>query len=694
MNNCYNIFIHLFEYSTKQFKHRSKNSTFGENYFKMNKKPELLLPAGNIESLFAAFQAGADAVYLGLSQFNARARASNFSQLQFISILKEARKRNVLVYVTLNIVIKNSETGLLIEYLHFLNEAGVDGIIIQDWGVYFIAKNYFPKLKIHASTQMGVHNSMGTEFLEEKGFHRTVLARELTLKELKSVVKKSPVETEVFVHGALCYSFSGMCLFSSYTGGRGANRGMCAQPCRREYDDINNKKFLFNLKDNQLLEYVPALANMGVSSLKIEGRMKSGEYTFRVGSAYRIALDDETKIKLSIQMLELDFGREKTSYFAGSDVKTAISEIASTGIYLGQVEKIAGNKILISSSIPIETKFRLRILGTINSDPIYIVVKNPVRDGTFYWIEKDKQNIEVQSRVFLTKLQDRKFQERLENVTQLPFKTISLGLKKSILNDLQEKKVSGTDKLYFRIGSPEWLELINFNELDCLFLSFTKNMLKQFDANNEFIINNRDKIFIELPKFIAENSIGFYKDLVNKLVELGMRNFVISHLSQKLFIPANCRIITNENVYVFNDAAVKCVQKEGVENFIYPFEIDFETLESITDKSGIVPLYFYPELFYSRMPVHLENKEEFVSGDTKTKYKRHRKNGITIVVPDRAVSILHHKNRLSKIGFNNYLIDVSYDSFSKNRLKTLKTRFLKSEQIQPTTTFNFTKGLK
>lgn len=656
--------------------------------------PELLLPAGNVESLFAAFKAGADAVYLGLSQFNARARASNFNQFQFISILKEARKRNILVYVALNTVIKNKETGLLIEYLHFLSEAGADGIIVQDWGVYFIANKYFPKLKIHASTQMGVHNSLGTKFLKEKGFQRTVLARELTLKELESVVKNSLIETEVFVHGALCYSFSGMCLFSSYTGGRGANRGMCAQPCRREYEVKNNKKYLFNLKDNQLLEYIPKLKKMGVSSLKIEGRMKSGEYTYRVGSAYRMALDDETKIKHSKQKLELDFGREKTSYFVGSDVKTAISEIASTGKILGKVEKVTSNKILISSSIPIETKFRLRILGTENSDPIYIIVKNPVREGDFYRIEKDAQKIEVQSQVFLTKLQDQKFQDKLENVSQLPVKPISSELKKVILNGLQENQMRVASKLYFRIGSPDWLKLINFDELDGLFLSFTKNMWKQFDTNNEFIKNNRDKIFIELPKFIPENSIGFYKDFVNKVVELGIRNFVISHLSQKLLISENCRIITNENVYVFNDAAVKCIQNEGVENFIYPFEIDFETLESISCKTGIVPVYFYPELFYSRMPVQLENGEEFAGDDTKTKYKRKRKNGITIIVPDRAVSILHHKNRLSKIGFCNYLIDVSYDTFSKNRLKTLKTRFLKSEQIQPTTTFNFTKGLK
>jgi len=296
--------------------------------------------------------------------------------------------------------------------------------------------------------------------------------------------------------------------------------------------------------------------------------------------------------------------------------------------------------------------------------------------------------------VFLTKLQDQKFQDKLENVAQLPFKSISSDFKRSILNSLIEKEEPKKEKLYFRIGSLEWLNFINFNELDGLFLSFSKILWTKFNPEDALFKQYSDKIFVELPKFIAEDSIVFYRELVNKMVRNGIRNFVISHFSQKLLIPGNCRIITNENVYVFNDAAVKCLKSDGVENFIYPFEIDFKTLESINCKSGIVPVYFYPELFYSRMPVHLESNEEFAGDDTKTRYKRYRKNGITIIVPDRAVSILHHKNRLSSIGFSNYLIDVSYDTLSKNRLKTLKTRFLKSEQIQPTTTFNFTKGLK
>jgi len=194
----------------------------------MDNKPELLLPAGNTESFYAALQAGADAVYLGLDRFNARGRAQNFTQQQLGAVLKEARKNNVKVYITLNTVVKNAELPVLVDYLYFLQASKIDGIIIQDWGVYTLIRKYFPELKIHASTQLAVHNSTGVLFAEKRGFKRVVVARELTLPELKKIVAKSMLEIEVFVHGALCYSFSGMCLFSSYLGGRGANRGLCA----------------------------------------------------------------------------------------------------------------------------------------------------------------------------------------------------------------------------------------------------------------------------------------------------------------------------------------------------------------------------------------------------------------------------------------------------------------------------------
>lgn len=659
----------------------------------MNQSPELLLPAGNPEAFFAALQAGAGAVYLGLEQFNARGRATNFNSRQLPAILREARKKNVKVYITLNTVVKNTELPKLLDVLAFLNESRPDAVIVQDWGVFFLVRTFFPNLKIHASTQMGTHNSQGTQYLAGLGFARTVLARELTLNEIETVVKNSPSETEVFVHGALCYSFSGMCLFSSYTGGRGANRGICSQSCRRTYNDSGKQKFLFNLKDNQLLDLIPKLAAIGVTSLKVEGRMKPAEYVYRVGSAYKMVLAGSHRINEALQLLAFDFGRQKTRWFAGGDVKGAVADDSSTGILAGKVERVDKDSLLVSSSLPLENNYRLRILQSVGTEPVHLVIKKVTKEGVFYRVNRDNLPVSSGSRVYITKLQDIRFPNKLEETRQLPA-PLNGKLKNEIFTKIQPvKKERGGEKLYFRIGSAEWLKLIRFSELDGLFLSFSKHSWLRFNPADALIQQNRDKVFVELPRFIAEKSLGFYAEMVQKMVDHGIRSFVVSHLSQKLMIPDGCRIFTSENVYVFNDAAARFLETEGVENFVYPFETDFETLDSMQHKNGIVPVFFYPELFFSRMPVQVENEASFSGDDTKSRYRRFRKNGLTVVVPDKAVSILQHKNRLSAKGFSLFLIDVTWDTFSKNRLKTLKTRFLKSEQIQPTTSFNFTKGL-
>jgi putative protease len=484
-----------------------------------------------------------------------------------------------------------------------------------------------------------------------------------------------------------------MCLFSSYTGGRGANRGICSQSCRRTYNDSGKQKFLFNLKDNQLLDLIPKLAAMGVSSLKVEGRMKPAEYVFRVGSAYKMVLADNRRINEAMHLLALDFGRQKTRWFAGGDVKDAVADDSSTGIPVGKVESVGKDFLSLSSSLPLENNYRLRILQAGGAEPVYLVIKKVTKEGVFYRINRDNLQVTTGSRVYLTKLQDIRFPNRLEESKQLSAPADS-KLKKEILQKIQPlKKEQGGEKLYFRIGSPEWFKLISFEELDGLFLSFSKQRWQRFNSSDALVQQNLDKVFVELPRFIAEKSLGFYTELVRKMVDHGIRSFVVSHLSQKLMIPEGCRIFASENVYVFNDAAARFLSNEGIENFIYPFETDFETLDSMQHKNGIVPMFFYPELFFSRMPVQVENQESFSGDDTKSRYRRFRKNGLTVVVPDKAVSILQHKNRLAAKGFTSFLIDVTWDTLSKNRLKTLKTRFLKSEQIQPTTSFNFTKGL-
>ena len=234
------------------------------------KRPELLAPVGNIESFYAALNAGADAVYLGLPEFNARVRASNFTRPMLRFALKKAHEKNVRVYITLNILLKNKELAQLFDLLSFLDVIGVDGIIIQDWGVYYLARKYFSRLNLHASTQMGNHNSEGVNYGFSKGIVRTVMARELTMPELELISQRSKADLEVFVHGALCYSFSGMCLFSSYLGGQGANRGLCKQSCRRVYQEGGEQHAFFSLKDNQQVQNLRKLMSLNIRSLKIE----------------------------------------------------------------------------------------------------------------------------------------------------------------------------------------------------------------------------------------------------------------------------------------------------------------------------------------------------------------------------------------------------------------------------------------
>ena len=227
-----------------------------------------------------------------------------------------------------------------------------------------------------------------------------------------------------------------------------------------------------------------------------------------------------------------------------------------------------------------------------------------------------------------------------------------------------------------------------------MFLSFSKFTWGRFNPEVPFIQKFNSKIYVELPKFIPEESIGFYTKLIKKMVKSGIRNYVISHLSQKQLIPEKCKIIANENVYVFNDAAAKCIKSEGIENFTYPQEIDFGTLFSLANTDGIVPVYFHPELFYSRMPIAMTNEGDDLKDDNHLQITRHRRNGITSIVPNKPVAIFQSRNKLKMKGFYRYLIDVSYESPSKNRMKTLKSRLFRSEQIQPSTTFNFVKGLK
>lgn len=318
------------------------------------KKVELLAPCGSLESLYAAVQNGADAVYLGGSRFSARAYASNFNDENMIIAADYCHLYGVKIYVTFNTLIKDSEMTEALEYVKFLYEAGIDALIIQDTGLAYLIRKNFQDFELHASTQMTIHNAEAAVYYRNSGFKRIVLSRELTLKEIEYISKDLNIETEMFVHGALCVCYSGQCLMSSLIGGRSGNRGRCAQPCRLPYTIINENSseeyrgYLLSPKDMCTLENIKDIIESGTSSLKIEGRMKRPEYVAGVVQIYRNAIDsiysgDSFDFKNSVKKLMQLFNREGFSraYLYGNTGRDmmAYNFPKNTGLYLGKVNK-------------------------------------------------------------------------------------------------------------------------------------------------------------------------------------------------------------------------------------------------------------------------------------------------------------------------------------------------------------------
>ena len=348
----------------------------------MDKQVELLSPAGSWDALVAAVQNGADAIYMGGTKFSARRMADNFDNDKLKEAIDYAHLYGVKIYITINILIKEKELDDLRSFLPLLEEYSVDGVIIQDLGAIRIIAQEYPKLSLHASTQMTVHQLEGVQVLENMGFSRVVPARELTLEEIRHITQNSQVKVETFIHGALCVSYSGQCLMSSILGGRSGNRGMCAQPCRLPYTlnkgEANGKgkpKYQISMKDLSSIDFLDDIIAAGVTSFKIEGRMKRAEYVAVVTREYRKALDIMLKdghylpnktVDKELQQI-FNRGGFTKGYYYGTDHRNLFAQKKPNhwGIYLGKVTGTDKNIVWIELDDDIE-----------------------VGDGIEYWVEE------------------------------------------------------------------------------------------------------------------------------------------------------------------------------------------------------------------------------------------------------------------------------------------------------------------
>lgn len=379
------------------------------------KRPELLAPAGSLEAFEAAVAAGADAVYVGAPGANARALARDFSPEELAAMIEFAHARQVRVYAAMNSLIKEDELPAAARTLQLLVGLGIDALIIQDLGLYALARRHFPQLRLHASTLMGAHNPPAVQQLAQMDFARVVLARELSLPEISEIHRHSPVELEVFVHGAMCFSYSGLCLFSSYLGGKSSMRGRCVQPCRRRYqwgggpekvskhrgqevsDHVGRRGrlpeqggatatepggYLFSMNDLEALELLPELIAAGVASFKIEGRMRSAQYVGQVVRAYRLVLDAWAGMGPEMNksapvfaaalaegrtLLQEAMGRRAgPGFFPAGEGRPPGELIApqhsgNTGLFLGKIESCRGKLARLALRQPVRNGDRLRL---------------------------------------------------------------------------------------------------------------------------------------------------------------------------------------------------------------------------------------------------------------------------------------------------------------------------------------------
>lgn len=498
------------------------------------KKVELLAPAGNMENLKYAVMAGCDAVYLGLKKFGARAFSSNFSDSEFIEAVNYCHLYGVKVYVTLNTIIYDYEVEDFLKTVDFIHKNNVDAVLIQDLGMLDLVRKTYPNLEVHASTQMHIHNLDGVKVLEKLGIKRAVLARETSIDTIKYIKENSNIELEVFVHGALCVSYSGECLMSKFIGGRSGNRGECAGACRLSYDvvDCNNNilnknKYPISTKDLNTIYYIDKLIESGVASLKIEGRMKSKEYVYMVVKLYRDTIDNYYKTGKVIvneeYLLKLKkiFNREYTKGFLFNiNNNELINSYRPNhmGVNVGKVLNYKNGYATILLTDHVSIGSGLRVLSKNNKD-VGILVNEFYKNNK---LVKDAYRDDIIS----IKVHDKVFKDDIVVITN--DKSISNGIEDYIKNNKRKVLISG--KVSCKLG------IIT---------------LEVSDGINNVVVSSNN-VFKSINKSTTKEDISVK---LNKLVNTVYKfNSLDINIDSNLFIPLKeINGLKNDMVMLLND---------------------------------------------------------------------------------------------------------------------------------------------
>ena len=583
---------------------------------------ELLAPAGSMEALQAAVQNGANAVYLGCGSFNARQSAKNFTPQTLVEAVKYCHLRGVAVHLTLNTLVSDREIPALCDLIRQAAQACVDAFIVQDLGVVELCKQIAPHIPIHGSTQMTIHSLPGVLFCAALGCTRVVLSRELSREEIRYICQNSPIEIEVFAHGALCMCYSGQCYLSAAIGGRSGNRGRCAQPCRQTYGYGRwENRYPLSLKDNCLVEYLQELQDMGVASLKLEGRMKRAEYVAAVTGVYRKALDEVIVTEEMHRTLHTAFNRQgfTDGYYTGrigSDMFGIREDTKEDEQWLAQIRQSYETRE--NPLVPVRFQMNVSSAGC-----SLTVIDMEGRVCTAYGpVPELARNIP---------LTPENLAPRLEKTGGTPYRVVEsqlsvepgLSLSASVINGLRRDVLNQLTALRsrredVRLGKPEKIPQISGpRDMPGLTVQVTErqqitpkllsmgvqvlyvpvNVLMQ-DINWTKNLAARVRLCAALPRIVHDGELPDLKQSLMILRTLGVREALVGNLGLLVTV-RECGMHARGDfgLNLYNSAAVNMMRQLELRSATLSFEM---TMPQIRDVSKAVPCEI---LAYGRMPL-------------------------------------------------------------------------------------------
>lgn len=618
-----------------------------------NKDFELLAPAGSLEILKGVIESGADAVYVGGSMFGARAYANNFTEEELLEAIDFAHLRGVKVYLTVNTLIKNSEFSKLYDYLLPYYKRGLDAVIVQDIGVVKAIHEYFPSMEIHTSTQMTVTGADGVRFLSQFGVTRVVMAREVSLAEMKRIHEETSMELEAFVHGALCYSYSGQCLFSSILGGRSGNRGRCAQPCRLPYT-VEGKKdeYILSLKDMCGIKVLDKLHDAGVYSLKIEGRMKQLEYACGVVKYYRSYIDSKKPVSDAdydrIKALGNRCGFTDRYYFDhnGSDMVTYVKPNFVSNAAEPSPEKrklsIEGELVLREGEPGSLTVKRGDVTYKASIEPVSAALKAPLdkkaaidrinktgdTDFEFSHIKAQiGENVFVPNgalnklrRDAISGLCDKRLKKYYRNDARYADISSMCELPEHVVkSDAAHEDGAVNAKDYTTICScmtrAQLDTLISYECFDVFYLDFDmydrKTLIQQFADDVKCLTKRNKKVYLMLPTIFRADSSDYFVSIAKELDKVSFDGFVVKNY-EELYLTENLftgkKVILDHNMYTFNDVSKSAFFEHGVSGDTVPLELNSREIMHRNNIGSQMIVYGYYPLMTTANCVHKNTK--------------------------------------------------------------------------------------